>query len=84
MTFTRDELIELLLKNAPGGENEPNTITTREVRKATGFGQEKAKRTLDAARELGLVEPAMVYRMNDWGVGARVKGWRLMEIPAQK
>lgn len=80
MTFTRDELVELLLSSTTKShDNEPNTLTTSELRRVTGYGHTRAKRILDTAIEMGLLEPAMIYRVNGWGVGGAVKGYRVIK-----
>jgi hypothetical protein len=80
MTFTKDEIVELLLSSTTkSNDSEPNTLTTSELRRVAGYGYTRAKRILDTAIEMGLLEPAMIYRVNGWGVGGTVKGYRVIK-----
>lgn len=85
MTFDRDELAALLLQALEGREtapqDEPGTITTPEFARAAGLSEERAKSTLRAAWEEGLVEPAKVKRVTIFGDVNRRPGWRFVERP---
>ena len=83
MTFDRDELAALLLQALEGKEtapqDEPGTITTPEFAKATGLSEDRARRTLIAAHDAGLVTADKIVRVNVFGDAGRRPGWRFTD-----
>ena len=57
--------------------DEPNTITSGELAEAMpGLSQKRAGLALKELAEEGKLQPAMVWRENDWGHRRRVMGFR--------
>lgn len=85
--MTEDELLAEIIAsistNEPG-ENEPGTITTIEVAERLGCSRDAAMARMKLLRDRGKVRPDMIYRINEWGKGSHVMGWRLIEISEPK
>lgn len=85
ITFDRDELAQLLLQaletKQGNAEDEPGTITTPEFMKATRKSDKPARRALIAAEDAGIIQSAMITRVNRLGFEQRIAGWRFVNPP---
>lgn len=58
--------------------DEPGTITSRELRKITGYGENKALCIIRDLVEAGKLQPDMIRRTNLHGVSSLVMGYRIV------
>jgi hypothetical protein len=76
--FTEDDLLDELrayFEEPPQGDNEPGTITTRELAEAFELSYNRALKIGKKLVLAGILEADMVGRSNPWG-GHPVKGFR--------
>lgn len=72
MTFTHDELADLIARAGVRSEETPNTITSREFAAAKGVGIDKARRMIREAIEAGLLVAVRAVRLDMTGTRQEV------------
>jgi hypothetical protein len=80
LEVTQDEILRAIqdaMANMPP-ENEPGTFTTRVVREALDLPRERCIKTLEAMCEQGIIEKAMVRRVDGWGFVRKTAGYRIV------
>ena len=76
-----DELVSALIDalEKQKSDNEANTVTVPEAMVLIGKGYRVVTRIMRQLAAEGVVEPAKVWRVDDWGDRQRIKGYRLIK-----
>lgn len=72
-----DTLLEAI--EAFRAEDEPDTITSRELRRMTGYGEKKTRETIWLLVEGGKLKPDQIRRVNIHGVSVPTPGYRIVK-----
>ena len=84
--LTREQLVSEFIKAASKRQEltdderkEPYTWTTPEIRKKYKLSRRRARGILRELTDKGIIYPKQIWRIDDWGFKAHVKGYKLTD-----